>query len=183
MGKEYETQVLDVNPTEIAQKLRALGAREEKEHLQKRFVFDIKCLDHENSGWGEWVRLREANGKTTITYKNKTGTAIDQTEEIEFTVSDFNKASELLSKLKCFTGKYYQENKRHKFILDSIEFTLDTWPRIPTLLEIEAKSKEEVEKGLALLGLTGKDIGHEGILRIYAKYGIDLHSFTKIKFE
>ena len=79
MGKEYETQVLDINPKEIAEKLRKLGAKEEEEYLQKRWVFDIEQTEKNET----WIRLREAKGKTTITYKNKTGTGISDTEEIE----------------------------------------------------------------------------------------------------
>jgi adenylate cyclase class 2 len=183
MGKEFETQILNINPKEIAEKLRKLGAKEEAECLQKRWVFDIECLNNLNPGKGEWVRLREAKGKSTITYKNKSGTGLDETEEIEFGVTDFDKAAELLGKLKCFPNKYYQENKRHKFILNGTEYTLDTWPKIPTFLEIEGENGEKVQEGLKLLGLENTQHEHYGLLNIYSKYGIDLHSYKEIKFE
>ena len=181
---EYETQILNVDKENIAQKLRKLGAKETPELLQKRWVFDIKCLGQTDAGKGEWIRLRQAgNNKPTLTYKYKMGTGISETEEIEIEVSDFEDTAKILSKLNGFEGKYYQENKRLKFVLDDIEFTLDTWPKIPTLLEIEAKSEEGVKKGLSLLGLEGKDEGHIGLIMAYKKYGIDLHSFKEIRFE
>ncbi len=183
MGKEFETQVLDIGTESIKKKLRKLGAREFPEVLQKRFVFDIKCLSANSADLGEWIRLRQTGEKTTLTYKNKKGTGISDTEEIEVAVSDFDKTAEILSKLKCFSGIYYQENKRHKFLLDGIEFTIDTWPKIPEILEIEAESTEKVQKGLELLSLKGKDAGHLGLIKIYKKYGIDLHSFKEIKFD
>lgn len=183
MGTEFETQILEINPKEIAEKLRTLGAKETPEYLQKRWVYDIECLSHINPSMGEWIRLREANGKTAITYKNKRGSGMSETEEIEFEVSDFEKAAEILGKLKGFTGQYYQENKRHKFVLDGVEYMIDTWPKIPTFLEIEAKSEEEVHKGLNLLGLVGKKHAHYGLITIYKMYGIDLHSYKEIKFE
>ena len=179
MGQEFETQVLEVNPKEIAEKLRNLGAKEEKEYLQKRWVFDIEKTPKNEA----WIRLREAKGKAAITYKNKKGTGTSETEEIEFTVENFDKAAEVLSKIKGFSGKYYQENKRHKFVLNEIEFTLDTWPKIPAILEIEAQSEEKVKQGLKLLELEGKEEGHIGLKAIYKKYGIDLHSYKEIKFE
>jgi len=183
MGTEYETQVLDINVEEIVKQLRQLSAKETPEIIQKRWVFDIKCLGHENPGMGEWIRLRQSGNETTITYKNKRGIGLDETEELEIMVGDFEESAKILSKLSCFTGKYYQENKRHKFLLDGIVFTLDTWPMIPTFLEIEAKNKEDIEKGLDLLGLKGKESGHLGLINIYKKYGIDLHSHKEIKFE
>jgi adenylate cyclase, class 2 len=182
MGNEIETQILEINKEEIIKKLRKLNAVEEKEILQKRWVFDIKCLGSTNPGLGEWVRLRKESNKTTLTYKNKRGTGISETEEIEIIVDDFDKTAQLLSKLTCFEGQYYQENKRHKFVLNGIEFTIDSWPKIPVFLEIEAKSEEKLKEGLKLLDLEGKDVGHWGLLKIYNEYGIDLHSFKEIRF-
>lgn len=180
MQQEYETQVLDIDKKEIIEKLRKLGAKEEPEVLQKRWVFDINpCTDKSQ---GEWIRLRQAGKKKpTITYKNKSGKEINQTQEIEIEADDFDKSYQLLSKLK-FAGTYYQENKRHKFVLDDIEFTIDSWPMIPTILEIEAKSEKNVIKGLSILGLNKKDSGHWGMVNIYKHYGIDLHSFKELKF-
>jgi len=180
MQKEFETQVLDIDAEQIKNKLRGLGAEETPEFSQKRWVFDIKCLEDE--GIGEWVRLREVNGKATITYKNRKGLGISDTEEIEVEAGDFDKAAEILSKLKCWSGNYYQENKRTRFLFNDIEFTIDRWPRIPAFLEIEAKSEKKVKEGLKLLGLEGKDAGHLGLIKIYSRYGIRLHDYKEIKF-
>lgn len=182
MAQEFETQVLEINVPQTISKLRALGASEEAETMQKRWVFEIHPLG-DPTGKEDWIRLRENKGKATITYKNKKGTGVDETDEIEFTVSNFDKASEVLKKIEGFKGMLYQETKRHKFVLQKIEFTIDTWPKIPALLEIEAKSEEEVKKGLALLGLTGKDAGHLGMVKIFQKYGLDLRSFKELRFE
>ncbi len=182
MAKEYETQVLDIDVEEIISKLRKIKAKEHDEVMQKRYVFDIKCLNAIKANTGEWVRLRQDNQKTTLTYKNKTGKGLDQTEEIEVEVNDFDKTAELLSKIHGFTGIYYQENKRKKFELNRIEFTIDTWPMIPPYLEIEAQTIEGVKQGLKLLSLEGKDLGHIGSLDIYKRYGIDLNQIKELKF-
>lgn len=183
MQQEFETQVLDIDVEEIKRKLIELGAKEEPEVLQKRWVFDIECLDAKEASTGEWIRLRKINDKSTLTYKNKKGSGISETEEIEIVIEDFDKTAEIMSKLNCFIGKYYQENKRIKFELKGIEFTLDTWPMIPTFLEIEADSEENVKQGLKMLELEGKDVGHIGTIQIYAKYNIDLHSYKELKFK
>jgi adenylate cyclase class 2 len=180
MNQEFETQVLDIDKEEIINKLRELGTTEEPEVLQKRWVFDIDPCTVESTG--EWLRLRQVGDKKpTLTYKKKSGKGIDETEEIEFEVSDFEKAAALLSKIE-FKDKVFQENKRMRFELAEIEFTLDTWPKIPTFLEIEAKSEERVHAGLKMLGLTDKDAGHVGHVAIYKKHGMDLHSFKDLRF-
>lgn len=183
MTREYETQVPNIDAPAIIKKLHALKAKEEPEVLQRRWVFDIQCLNAKEPGTGEWIRLRQSGDKTTLTYKNRAGTGIAATEEIEVTVDDFSKTAELLGKLNCFPNKYYQENKRRRFQLGKIEFTIDTWPMIPPLLEIEAPGETAVTKALNLLGLTGKDAGHIGTINIYKKYGIDLHSYPVLKFK
>jgi adenylate cyclase class 2 len=174
VNQEFETQVLDVDVEAISKKLRDAGAREEDEVLQKRWVYYID----EKS----WIRLREVSGVAAITYKNKAGKGISETEELETIVENFEKTAEILARLDFYDNKYYQENRRKKFVIDNTEYTLDSWPKIPTILEIEAKSEEEVHKGLELLGLTGKDVGHSGLMAIYEHYGIDIHSFPELKF-
>lgn len=181
MEKEFETRVLDINVSEISDKLRRLGAKEEPEVLQRRWVFDIDPCTVNSTG--EWIRLRQVGSKQpTLTYKNKSGKGMSDTIESEVEVSDFDKTAAILSKLK-FIGQYYQENKRVKFDYQEIEFTLDSWPMIPTFLEIEAKSKKKVAEGLKLLGLTGQDVGHLGNIPIYEKYGINIHSMKELKFK
>lgn len=172
--QEYETQVLEPDVDEVSKKLRDIGAKEDEEVLQKRWVYYIDEAS--------WVRLRQVGNVSTVTYKNKRGTGVSETEEIEINVEEFEKTAKLLSVLNFYENKYYQENKRKKFVFKEIEFTLDTWPRIPTILEIEAKSEEKVNEGLEILGLTGKDIGHSGMVIIYDKYGIDIHSIKELVF-
>lgn len=178
MEQEFETQILDIDAKEIAQKLRDLGAKETPEVLQKRWVFDLPKAGKN----GRWIRIRQIGAKTTITYKNKLGTGVSNTQELETEVTDFEKAVKIFQAMNVWIGNYYQENKRHKFELENIEFALDTWPIIPTMLEIEGKCAKDVQKGLKMLDLEGKEIGHVGHKNIYAKYGIDLHSYKELKF-
>lgn len=63
MNQEFETQVLDIDKEAIAKKLRDLGAQEEPEVLQKRWIFDIVPCTVESTG--EWIRLRQVGNKKT----------------------------------------------------------------------------------------------------------------------
>lgn len=176
MAKEFEAHVLDINIQEIEKKLKVLGAQEEPEKLMKRWVFII------NDETNEWIRLRDDGKKATITYKRKAGRGISETEEIELEVKNFDDAAHILSRLG-FKDSYYQENKKHFFKVRDLEISIDTWPMIPSHLEIESSSEEKVLEGLKLLGLEGKDHGNIGITEIYKIYGIDLHSFKEVRFE
>jgi len=181
MEKEFETQVLDINVEEIKSKLRKLGAVEEPEVLQRRWVFDMdKCTVDSQ---GKWIRLRQSGDKKpTLTFKNKTGAGLAETTEIEVAVDDFDKMAKIISRIDGFIGKYYQENKRLRFEYRNIEFTLDTWPMIPTFLEVEAKTEGKVSEGLKLLGLSGKEVGHIGTVAIYHRHDIELHDLKELRF-
>ena len=45
----------------------------------------------------------------------------------------------------------YMENKRKVYVRDDVEFCIDTRPMIPSYLEVEAPSKEQVEEVLKLI--------------------------------
>jgi len=171
---EYETKVLEIVPTTIIADLVALGAKDLNEKLYKRWVFEMER--------GEWIRLRTDGTKTTLAYKNRNGTKIGATTEIETEVADFERMYLILSKLS-FANEYYQENKTHIFTLGDLEFSLDTWPMIPAYLEIEGKDPNAVKKGLKMLGLNGKEIGDVSTVDVYEKHGINLHEIKHLSFS
>lgn len=180
MFHEYETKILDINVAEIEEKLHKLWAAViEPETLMKRRVFDVKA--HQGNT-GKRFRLRQKGDKTTLTYKERSSLEVGSTLELETKVSDFEAMAQILQKLTRET-MVYQENKRKVYSRNDVEFCIDTRPKIPTYLEIEAPSKEQVEEALKALGLEGQDVGDMGMIEIYNNHGIDLHSYDVLKFE
>ena len=55
-------------------------------------------------------------------------------------VRNFEETHKLIQKLG-FKVKAYQENKRTSYRLDNVEIELDTWPLIPSYIEIKGKNK------------------------------------------
>lgn len=175
-NQEFETTVLEINPEKVKAKLRELGAQEKPEVLLRRWVFDIEAPV------ATWIRLRDNGDKTTLTFKKRGDSSIGSTQEIEVIVSDFDKTAAILSQAN-FYRTFYQENQRQIFTLSGIEFSIDSWPKIPPYLEIEADSIEKVKQGLELLGLEEKDSGDMDVAEIFTKYGVDLHSFKELRFD
>lgn len=180
MSKEFETKILDINTEEIDKKLLELGAKKIDTVLMRRWVYD--WVDEDPELVNEWIRLREHGDKTTLTYKNKHSYGKIDTEEIEVEVDDFDKTASLLSKIP-FKRSFYQENKRTQYNLDNMEFMIDVWPKLKPHLEVEGKIKEDMEKGLELLGLKGKEVGDISVNKLYEEIGIHLHSIKELKFE
>ena len=65
-----------------------------------------------------------------------------------------------------------------------MEVDIDTWPKIPTYLEIEGTSEEEVYNALQLLGIPKEKATSLDVQSIYEEiYGIDLDKEPNLSFE
>ena len=177
MNIEYEIRVLEIDVPLMIKKLEELGATKVGEWSQRRFVYDTKPK-HDS----KWFRLRTNGEVTTLTYKNVEKNAIDGTKELEIEVSDFDKTNELLE-LMGYVNRGYQENKRIRYMLNGVEIDIDSWPMIPTYMEIEGSSKEEVENTLKLLSVDEDKITTLNCDDIYRQiYNINLDEIYNLKF-
>ena len=175
---EYEVRVLEINVEEIKEKLNKLNAVLVEDVLQKRYVYDFNPINP-----SKWIRLRTNGLKTTLTIKNIESQDISGTKEIEIEVSDFDTTNEMLKELG-YNPKGKQENKRIKYELNGVEIDIDTWPKIPTYLEIEGKSEKEVYDILNLLGIPKENATTLDVQGIYEKvYGIDLKKEPNLSFN
>ncbi len=176
MPIEHEAKILDVDPEFTEGLILGKGGQKLGERFLRRYVYDITPGDA-----SKWIRLRDDGADITLTVKQITSDAIDGTHEIEVTVDDFAATNALLGVLG-FTPKSYQENKRTSFILDGAQVEIDTWPRIPPYLEIEAGSKDEVIRVARLLGYEEIELTGENTIMVYARYGIDLNAISELRF-
>lgn len=152
--------------------------------MYRRRVFDYPDwrLDKDYS----WLRLRDEGDQITLAFKQriKPGErrANDQSmRENEIKVSDFDQTTNILLNIGLIE-KFYQENKRIRHVLNNIEFDFDTWPQIPTYLEIEADSWEKVEKATELLGLNYEDKKIFSTTQVYENYGLNINNYPKLTF-
>ena len=175
---EYEIRILEINKDEIQTKLKRLDAVLIEDVCQKRYVYDFNPIQP-----NKWIRLRTNGIKTTLTIKNIESMNIDGTKEVEIEVSDFDVTNEILKELG-YTPKAIQENKRIKYNLNGVEIDIDTWPKIPTYMEIEGKNQEEVYDTLELLGISKEKAITLDVQSIYEKiYGIDLKKVYNLSFD
>lgn len=98
-----------------------------------------------------------------MSFKHKLGikthdakTNDDSVEEVEVTVNDFEKTAQILLKIGL-REKYYQENKRIRYLWKEIEFDIDFWPLLEPYLEIEATSWDKIEEAIKALDLNPED--------------------------
>lgn len=153
--QEIECRFLEIDKDALIKKLLGLGAQDKGEIiLEETIIYDPE---------GKWrnenrfVRLRKVGDKTKLTYKEHREHTVDGTYEIEFGIEDYHKAELLFEKigLKPFR---HQQKKRHTFHLNGVTLDIDTWPRIPTYVELEGESEQSLKDVANLVGLDWKDV-------------------------
>lgn len=177
MDIEYEVRILDINYDKFIKKLENIGAKLKGDFIQRRYVYDFKPVDSK-----KWIRLRTNGVKTTLTIKNIISSEIDGTKETEIEVSSFEKCNLILNELG-YIPRSYQENRRIQYDFNGVEIDIDFWPLIPTYVEIEGTSKEEVYKVLSLLDYNKDNATSLDVDSIYLKYGINLNKIKELKLE
>ncbi|WP_194832640.1 class IV adenylate cyclase [Nocardia sp. XZ_19_369] len=163
MKHEYEAKFLSVDVDAMRQKLTNLGATQSfSRTLLTRKIFEDDSLDS-----GAWIRLRNEGSRSTLTLKQVTdATTIDGTTEIETTVGDLHAMAEILVKLGLRQVRY-QENYREEWQFGNLVFDLDTWPGLPTFLEIEGPSEDAVRLAASRLDLDYSEARFGSVDEIY----------------
>ena len=178
MHTEIEERILEINKEEVIKKLESFGAKKIGEWFYRRYTYDFTPKRE-----SEWIRLRTNGVETTLTYKNVETREIDGTKELEIEVSNFEEANEFLEILG-YKHKDYQENKRIRYMLNDVEIDIDTWPMIPTYMELEGPSVEKVREVEELLKVDKSKITTLFCDEIYREfYGIEILNMKELKFK
>ena len=177
MHTEIEERVLEIDKESIIKKLENLGAKKVGDWHQKRFVYDFNPVRE-----SEWIRLRTNGEETTLTYKNVESDTIDGTKELEIVVSSFDDTNKMLEVLG-YKARAMQENKRIRYLFNDVEIDIDSWPMIPTYLELESDSIEKIKEVEELLEIDKSKITTLNCEDIYIQYGIDVDNIKELVFK
>lgn len=153
------------------------------DYLDNDKLVDFIYKFHNNSK--KWIRVRQTNDKTTIAVKHilaDNGSGIQQMLETEIEVPSIKEANNLLEALG-YAYKSYQEKERTTYILDKYELDIDTWPGLPTYVEVEGESETDLENILNKLGYGMKDTVSCTADEIYERYGLSMFDKREIKFD
>lgn len=184
METEIEAKWLNINIDLMRKKLKTIGAQlVHSERQMKRCTFDFpdKKLYMVNG----WVRVRDEGDKVTLSYKQLDDRSLHGTKEVTVVVDSFDQTIHFLKSIGM-EEKSYQETKRESWKLGKTEIELDTWPWIPSFIEIEAPSEKELKKTAQLLGLDYAHALHGSVETAYQDvYDVtdaEIDSWTEIKF-
>ena len=185
MAEEIEAKILDVDVLQLEKELKKIGAKKIGAVLFRSTSFDFPGwpLDKESS----WVRLR-TDGKTAmLAYKRRLGVTGEfgkdaGMDEIEVETDSFDTTASFLRAIGM-VEKFSQEKKRTSWRKGEVQFDIDTYPRIPTYLEIEAPTWQDINDHIALLDLPAEKKCVCSATQVYKMYGINDKEYIKMTFD
>lgn len=182
MKTEFEVKFSKVNPTVVKEKLVSIGAvLTIARHMQRVQTFDFADRNEFKEKF-TWARVRQEADNITLTIKEvSTKKTIESVKEIELIVDNFDKACELLKKLRLIEGPYV-EKYREKWEFKNCEITIDEWPGLKPFVEIEGANESVVIDTSVILGFDYTKAIFGSVDNVYeAELGIKDTDFNKIK--
>lgn len=162
MNLEIEATFLEINKTLFREQLTALGAKLiHPEILMRRTVF--------YTGKHSFTRVRDEGNKIILTYKIHHDDTLTGTEEYNVEVSDYNDTITIL-KHSGLRPKSEQESLREEWELDGVKIDIDTWPWLPTFVEIEGETPEAVRSVAKKLGFDFNSAIFNSVDEVYHLY-------------
>ena len=167
---EYEATFQNIEKEDIRNKLKKIGAKLLRpEFLQKRVV--LLPPGSETTKVVSFIRVRDEGNKNTLTFKTFKGSGISDQEEIETEIGNFQATVSLLNSIGC-KKMTSEESRRELWTLDNVEITIDDWPFLGPIVEVEGESKEEVKMMSEKLGFDWNTAKFCPIGKLYIeKYG------------
>jgi len=150
METEIEVRFLEIDKEDLLMRLRVARAEDKGESILEELIFydtERKWVDQ-----NKLVRLRRNGSRVDLTYKWHQARAVDGAKEIELEVSDMSKAEAFLSAIGLQIARH-QEKRRHTFKLGEVVIDIDTWPCIPTYVELEGPSEASLRRVAKMLNL------------------------------
>ncbi len=162
MKHEYEATFLSVDVAALQARLTALGATQTFAPCS-RARSSRTTPSATASGSASATRAP----CSTLTLKQVTdSTTIDGTTEIETEVTDLHAMADILRHIGLREVRY-QENYREEWRLGEVAFDFDTWPDLPTFVEIEGPDEASVRTAAALLDLDYTEARFGSVDEIY----------------
>ncbi len=183
---EIEVKFLEVDVPALHKKLAELGAEDLGNDLLREIIFYDKDLtwQREQKTRRRFVRLRQTRGQTFLTYKSRlTDGSEDYAEELETKVDDLDKMKQILEAVGLVAVRH-QEKKRHSYKLGSVSIDIDTWPKIPTYVELEGPTEGDIKALTVKLGFDwSQGVFDTSIGMIENKYRLPVQDYKYFTFD
>lgn len=163
MKTEIEAKFLHIAIDDIRERLQKAGAVcKQPMTAMRRVIFRNDDMDAKNA----YVRVRDEGYRVALTYKQFDEMSLTGAKEIEFSVSDYDAAVQLLEVVGVQPNSV-QETRREIWNLDGAEVVIDEWPWIDPFIEIEAPTENDVKTVAKKLGFDWSEAAFGDIMTAY----------------
>lgn len=167
MQTEIEAKFLAIDPARLRKILHQQGGLlKASERIMRRRNYDFPDLHLEKVGG--WVRVRDEGDRITLSYKQLNDRTLHGTKEVNLTIDSFEAAVAFLEAIGL-KQQSYQETKRESWILDGVEVEIDTWPWIPSFVELEGQSEAKLKSVAVKLDLDWSKALHGSVETAYMR--------------
>ena len=166
--REIEVRILEVDVPEIRRLLKQIGAKKVFDDKVHTIIFDFssELLKRKQ----QMLRLRTFGKQAVLCYKGKNvSKKFKRKEEIEVIVDDFENTALLLRRIG-FKKMWSYTKRRESYKLGKAAVEIDSYAKIPALIEIEAPTEKDVVAAVKKLGYEMKDttnVSFPEILKLY----------------
>jgi adenylate cyclase, class 2 len=163
---EFEVKFYPVDKKEIIAKLEALGAKLVQPEVMTTSVIFNRINNPQVKA--DYIRVRHEGDKTRLSAKvhaTADGDISDQ-KEIDTIVADFDATVAVLRQTGLKQSSL-MEKRRETWLLGTSEVVIDTWPGLPTYIEIEDHSEQAVRTTAEKLGFNWQDKIITSVIEIY----------------
>lgn len=177
MAIEIEIKILDVDTKSLRKQLMSLGLQPVFDGILQNIIFSGL-----SSSEKEYLRIRGTDGfhPNTITYKKVHEDNIT-TIEYELEINSTNDAVKLFEAMGLQLRRS-DEKHRTRYVIEETIIDIDTWPGIPSYVEIEGTSVEKIQGICQKLGLDFEERFQGTTLDVFRYYGIDPETTTVLRF-
>lgn len=184
-NREIEVRFLDIDKNALVKKLRSLKARDLGDDFLSELIFYDKAGKWQDKE-KKFVRIRKTKAGVFMAFKHNQEDTATGTTEIEIQVSDFQKTKEFLEAVGLSPFRE-QEKKRRTFRLGDVTIDIDTWPSVPTYVELEGPNEAALKAAAEKLCFNWSNAVFESprfVIEKYYKIPVSkLHFFTFQKIE
>ena len=184
MPKEFEAKFLNIDITNIKNRLRENGAKQVHGPVKFYRLIFKRCEEKgDNPGF---VRIRDEGKKITMTTKIFNDKKFPDECEVSINES-FEKGCEFLRAIGI-EEKSYQETMREKWSHPLVhEITFDIIPGLPIYMEIDCTSEENLNKLVSLLELDKTNMKYGSFDKTYTEYydipSVIIHKTPSLTFK
>lgn len=185
METEIEAKWLDIDKDVVRKKLADIGAvlkYAERKMIRQVYDYPDKRLEKV----GGWVRVRNEGNKITLSYKQLNDRTLHGTKEVSVTVENYDATCNFLEAIGLICTST-QETMRESWKIGDTEIEIDSWPWIPSFVEIEAKDENVLFDIAGQLDLDAKQALHGSVEVAYqAVYNVteaEVDGWENIRFS